>query len=137
MNVSALSWCSSFGMNKLKKLWNNSFNNSIYCPIKRHSYSYEFYFTQSASLLLNQFYFSQSVIQSIQTIFCFCFYTYVKSSFCFFVTSHTKHILSNGNSFFRAVLCIIAVKSDCGLKNPANQTTEGSWKFFPPEQFFV
>ena len=55
--------------------------------------------------------------------------TYVKSSFCFFVTSHTKHILSNGSSFLRAVLCIIAVSSDCGLKKPASQTQDGNcWR---------
>ena len=53
-------------------------------------------------------------------------YTYVKSSFCFFVTSHCKHILSNGSSLRRAVLCIIAVSNDCGLKKPANQTQEGN-----------
>lgn len=53
-------------------------------------------------------------------------YTNVNSSFCFFVTSHTKHILSNGNSLRRAVLCIIAVSNDCGLKKPANHTTFGS-----------
>lgn len=52
--------------------------------------------------------------------------THVKSSFCFLVTSHCRHILSNGNSLRLAVLCIIAVNSDCGLKKPANQTQEGS-----------
>lgn len=53
--------------------------------------------------------------------------THVKSSFCFLVTSQTRHILSSGNSFFRAVLCIMAVSKDCGLKNPASQTTEGNY----------
>lgn len=53
--------------------------------------------------------------------------THVKSSFCFLVTSQTRHILSSGNSFFRAVLCIMAVSNDCGLKNPASQTTEGNY----------
>lgn len=46
----------------------------------------------------------------------------------FFVTSHCKHILSSGHSILRAVLCIIAVKNDCGLKNPPNHTDEGSYK---------
>lgn len=54
--------------------------------------------------------------------------TYVNSSFCFFVTSHCKHILSNGNSFLLAVLCIIAVSRDCGLKKPPSQTDAGNWK---------
>lgn len=51
---------------------------------------------------------------------------YVKSSFDFLVTSQTRHILSNGSSLRRAVLCMIAVSKDCGLKKPASQTTEGS-----------
>lgn len=51
----------------------------------------------------------------------------VNSSFCFLVTSHCRHILSKGHSFLRAVLCMIAVKNDCGLKKPANHTDEGSW----------
>lgn len=51
----------------------------------------------------------------------------VNSSFCFLVTSHCRHILSKGHSFLRAVLCMIAVRNDCGLKKPANHTDEGSW----------
>lgn len=54
--------------------------------------------------------------------------TYVKSSFCFFVTSHCRHILSRGSSFLRAVDCIIAVRKDCGLKKPDNHTDDGSCK---------
>ena len=50
------------------------------------------------------------------------------SLFIFFVTSQTKHILSRGSSFFLAVLCMIAVKNDCGLKNPESQTEEGRLK---------
>ena len=50
------------------------------------------------------------------------------SSRAFFVTSHCRHILSSGHSFFLAICCIIAVKNDCGLKKPANQTAAGSWK---------
>ena len=78
----------------------------------------------------------------------------------FLVTSQTRHILSRGNSFFRAVLwtmkiwrwegccqrwywwccwwdienadddatCIIAVRNDCGLKNPGSQTEIGRLK---------
>ena len=45
-----------------------------------------------------------------------------------FVTSQAKDILSKGNSFFRAVLCMIAVKNDCGLKNPGSQTEAGKLK---------
>lgn len=51
----------------------------------------------------------------------------VNSSFCFLVTSHCRHILSRGHSFLRAVLCMIAVRNDCGLKKPANHTDDGSW----------
>lgn len=53
--------------------------------------------------------------------------THVNSSFCFLVTSHWRHILSSGRSFLRAVLCMIAVSRDWGLKNPASQTQEGSY----------
>lgn len=60
---------------------------------------------------------------------CQCIHsTYVKSSFCFFVTSHCRHILSRGSSFLRAVDCIIAVRKDWGLKKPDNHTDDGSWK---------
>ena len=44
----------------------------------------------------------------------------VSSSLFFLVTSHAKDILSKGSSFFLAVLCIIAVRKDCGLKKPKN-----------------
>ena len=47
---------------------------------------------------------------------------------CFFVTSHVRHILSRGSSFFLAVLCMIAVRNDCGLKKPGSQTEEGKLK---------
>lgn len=57
--------------------------------------------------------------------------TYVKSSFCFLVTSQTRHILSRGSSFFLAVLCMMAVRRDWGLKKPANQTQDGSWRKEP------
>lgn len=50
------------------------------------------------------------------------------SLFIFFVTSQTKHILSRGSSFFLAVLCITAVRNDCGLKNPEIQTDNGKMK---------
>lgn len=53
--------------------------------------------------------------------------TYVNSSFIFFVTSHWRHILSSGNSYLRAVLCIMAVSKLWGLKNPASHTDAGSW----------
>ena len=46
----------------------------------------------------------------------------------FLVTSQVRDILSNGSSFLRAVLCMIAVKNDWGLKNPDNQTEEGKLK---------
>lgn len=52
--------------------------------------------------------------------------THVKSSFTFLVTSHTRHILSKGSSLRRAVLCMMAVNSDCGLKKPANHTHDGN-----------
>ncbi len=51
--------------------------------------------------------------------------TYVNSSLDFFVTSVWRHILSSGKSCFRAVTCIMAVKKDCGLKKPPNQTAGG------------
>jgi hypothetical protein len=47
---------------------------------------------------------------------------------CFLVTSQVRHILSNGSSFFLAVLCIMAVKKDWGLNNPGSQTEEGRLK---------
>ena len=47
----------------------------------------------------------------------------VSSSLFFFVTSHAKDILSKGSSFFLAVLCIIAVRKDCGLKKPKNMNS--------------
>lgn len=53
--------------------------------------------------------------------------THVKSSLHFFVTSQTRHILSSGSSLRRAVLCMMAVSSDCGLKKPASHTTEGNY----------
>ena len=36
-----------------------------------------------------------------------------------------RHILSSGSSFFLAVLCMIAVRKDCGLKKPGSQTEAG------------
>jgi len=67
-----------------------------------------------------------STVVSYKTA-CQCIHsTYVKSSFCFFVTSHCKHILSRGSSFLRAVDCIIAVRNDWGLKKPDNHTDDGS-----------
>ena len=47
---------------------------------------------------------------------------WVISSLVFLVTSHVRHILSSGSSFFLAVLCMIAVRKDCGLKKPGSQT---------------
>ena len=41
------------------------------------------------------------------------------------MTSLTRHILSNGSSFFLAVLCMIAVRNDCGLEKPGSQTVFG------------
>ena len=41
------------------------------------------------------------------------------------VTSVMRHILSRGSSCFLAVLCIIAVRKLCGLKNPGSQTDVG------------
>jgi len=52
----------------------------------------------------------------------------VISSLCFLVTSQTRDILSRGNSFFLAVLCMIAVRKLCGLKKPLSQTEEGKLK---------
>jgi len=67
-----------------------------------------------------------STVVSYKTA-CQCIHsTYVKSSFCFFVTSHCRHILSRGSSFLRAVDCIIAVRKDWGLKKPDNHTDDGS-----------
>jgi len=67
-----------------------------------------------------------STVLSYKTA-CQCIHsTYVKSSFCFFVTSHCRHILSRGSSFLRAVDCIIAVRKDWGLKKPDNHTDDGS-----------
>ena len=48
--------------------------------------------------------------------------------FIFLVTSHTKHILSSGSSFFLAVLCMTAVRKDWGLKKPDIQTDTGRMK---------
>lgn len=56
------------------------------------------------------------------------FWGCVISSLVFLVTSHVRHILSKGSSFFLAVLCIIAVRNDCGLKNPGSQTELGRLK---------
>ena len=39
-------------------------------------------------------------------------YAHVNSSLKRLVTSHCKHILSNGNSCFLAVLCMMAVRKD-------------------------
>ena len=50
------------------------------------------------------------------------------SSLIFLVTSHIRHIWSSGSSFFLAVLCMIAVRKDCGLKKPGSQTEEGRLK---------
>ena len=47
---------------------------------------------------------------------------------CFLVTSQVRHILSRGNSFFLAVLCMMAVRNDWGLKKPDSQTEEGKLK---------
>lgn len=44
------------------------------------------------------------------------------------VTSLMRHILSSGSSFFLAVLCMIAVRKDCGLKRPGSQTEVGRAK---------
>lgn len=35
---------------------------------------------------------------------------------------------SNGHSFFLAILCIMAVRNDCGLKKPESQTQAGKLK---------
>ena len=47
------------------------------------------------------------------------------ASTCFFVTSVTIFVLSRGQSFLLAVVCITAVKKDCGLKRAPSQTTLG------------
>ena len=52
----------------------------------------------------------------------------VISSLIFLVTSHMRHIWSRGSSFFLAVLCMMAVKNDWGLKNPGSHTEEGRLK---------
>ena len=44
------------------------------------------------------------------------------------VTSQIKHILSSGSSVFLAVVCMMAVRKDWGLKNPESQTEQGSMK---------
>ena len=49
----------------------------------------------------------------------------VISSLVFLVTSQVRHILSRGSSFFLAVLCMMAVRKDCGLKNPDSHTDVG------------
>ena len=36
--------------------------------------------------------------------------------------------MSRGSSVFLAVLCMMAVRKDCGLKNPESQTEQGSMK---------
>lgn len=64
---------------------------------------------------------------SLNPTFCPGLKTYVNSSFIFLVTSHWRHILSSGNSYLRAVLCMIAVKRLWGLKNPASHTEDGNW----------
>ena len=50
------------------------------------------------------------------------------SSLIFLVTSHIRHIWSSGSSFFLAVLCMMAVRKDCGLKKPGSHTEEGRLK---------
>mmetsp|Transcript_9871 Transcript_9871/g.40450 ORF Transcript_9871/g.40450 Transcript_9871/m.40450 type:complete len:263 (+) Transcript_9871:1133-1921(+) len=45
---------------------------------------------------------------------------------CFLVTSVSTTVLSSGQSFFLAVVCITAVRNDCGLKRPESQTALGS-----------
>merc|ERR1712127_1015361 len=44
----------------------------------------------------------------------------------FFVTSVCTTVLSSGHSLRRAVVCMTAVKKDCGLKKPGNQETFGT-----------
>ena len=39
-----------------------------------------------------------------------------------------RHILSRGSSFFLAVLCMMAVRNDWGLKKPESHTEEGRLK---------
>ena len=53
---------------------------------------------------------------------------WVISSLVFLVTSQVRHILSSGSSFFLAVLCMMAVRKDWGLKKPGSQTEEGRLK---------
>lgn len=50
------------------------------------------------------------------------------SSRFFLVTSTDKHILSRGHSFFLAMDCMMAVRNDWGLKNPASHTVVGRAK---------
>lgn len=50
------------------------------------------------------------------------------SSRIFLVTSTARHILSSGHCFFLAVDCMMAVRKDWGLKNPASHTVAGSTK---------
>ena len=50
------------------------------------------------------------------------------SSLILLVTSHIRHIWSSGSSFFLAVLCMMAVRKDWGLKKPASQTEFGRLK---------
>lgn len=52
--------------------------------------------------------------------------SYVNSSLYFLVTSQCRHILSKGHSFLRAVCCMMAVRSDCGLNKPPSQTDDGN-----------
>lgn len=50
------------------------------------------------------------------------------SSRFFLVTSTDRHILSRGHSFFLAMDCMMAVRKDWGLKNPASHTAVGRVK---------
>ena len=45
------------------------------------------------------------------------------SSTCFFVTSTCVTVLSSGQSDRRAVVCMTAVRKDCGLNNPESHVT--------------
>mmetsp|Transcript_31123 Transcript_31123/g.92755 ORF Transcript_31123/g.92755 Transcript_31123/m.92755 type:complete len:299 (+) Transcript_31123:359-1255(+) len=45
---------------------------------------------------------------------------------CFLVTSVTMTVLSSGQSLRRAVVCMTAVRKDCGLKSPESHTTLGT-----------
>mmetsp|Transcript_24014 Transcript_24014/g.78169 ORF Transcript_24014/g.78169 Transcript_24014/m.78169 type:complete len:338 (-) Transcript_24014:1334-2347(-) len=47
-------------------------------------------------------------------------------STCFLVTSVSTTVLSSGQSLRRAVVCMTAVRNDCGLKSPESHTTLGS-----------